>query len=81
MPTISNSLINPKNPKLLKPKSKLRVGVMASGEGTNFQALAQASKYPQLGFEIVLLIVNNHHCGALKKAKTLNIPSIVINHL
>ena len=52
VPTITNSLINPINPKLLKTGLNLRVGVMASGEGTNFQALAEASTYSMnLDFE------------------------------
>ncbi len=58
----------------------LRLGVMASGNGTNFEVLAKACINKTIDAEIGLLIVNNQECNALKKAKELGINSLVIDH-
>ena len=42
----------------------LRLGVMASGEGSNFEALVQACRLGPLQAEVVQLAVNNPGCGA-----------------
>ena len=56
----------------------LRLGVMASGEGTNFEALAQSCCR---GWgQIVMLVVNKAQCGAQRRAQRLGIPSRCIDH-
>jgi phosphoribosylglycinamide formyltransferase-1 len=58
---------------------KIGLGVMASGGGSNFQALAEAvqqGKIPQA--EIRLLIVNRPAAGALERAKRLGVESMVL---
>lgn len=60
-------------------RGPLRVGVLASGSGSNFEALVQQCRdQPEL--EIVLLIVNRPGCGALERAKRLQVPSQLIDH-
>ncbi len=60
--------------------SKLGVGVLASGRGTNFESLARVLKRQAIDAEIRVLIVNLPDALALRRAKSLEIPSLVINH-
>ena len=57
----------------------LRLGVMASGNGSNFEALVQASQ-ERLDAQIELLIVNNPGCGAQQRAERLAVPCLVHDH-
>ena len=61
-------------------QSPLRIGVMASGNGSNFEALAQAIDAGTLAAEIRLLVVNNPGCGAQQRAQRLGIPCTVLDH-
>ena len=51
---------------------------MASGEGSNFEALAESCRTGWA--EIALLVVNNDQCGAHRRAARLGIPSTLIYH-
>ena len=53
---------------------------MASGNGSNFEALVIASRNQVVKADISLLIVNNPNCEAIKRAKRLNIPFVFLNH-
>lgn len=59
---------------------KLRLAVLASGDGTNLQALIDRSKAGQLDAEIVLVISNNPDAGALGRAAQAGIAHICIDH-
>lgn len=58
----------------------LRLGVMASGEGSNFQALVEATRAGLLDATVECLVVNNPECGARKRAKNLGIQCMVHDH-
>jgi len=58
----------------------LRLGVMASGSGSNFEALVQACRGGNLHAEVALLVVNNAGCGAQQRAERLGIPWQVHDH-
>ena len=60
--------------------SPLRLGVMASGNGTNFEALVRAIAAGELCAEIPLLVVNNPGCGAQQRAERLGVPCTVLDH-
>ncbi len=64
-------------PSLIPP---LRIGVMASGNGSNFEAIVQAIRADRLGAEIPLLVVNNRDCGALQRANRFGIHVEVVDH-
>ena len=51
----------------------MRIAVLASGNGTNFEALAKTFKK-----EVVLLLSNNKKAEALKRAKRLGVKSKVV---
>lgn len=53
---------------------------MASGNGSNFEALALAIEAGTLAAEIKLLVVNNPGCGAQQRALRLGIPCTVLDH-
>ncbi len=53
---------------------------MASGNGSNFEALATAIRDRRINAEIALLVVNNPGCGAQHRAERLGIPWQLINH-
>ncbi len=61
-------------------QTPLRIGVMASGNGSNFEALAQAIDAGTLAAEIRLLVVNNPGCGAQQRAQRLGVPCTVLDH-
>ncbi len=55
----------------------MRLGVMCSGEGTNFENIL---RYPQMKHEVVLMIHNTKKCGAVKRAAKFGIPHCRIPH-
>ena len=65
-------------PSTLEPP--LQLGVMASGNGSNFEALVQAIERGELPAQIRLLVVNNPGCGAQHRADRLGIPWAVVDH-
>ena len=53
---------------------------MASGNGSNFEALAHAIQAGDLNARIQRLVVNNPGCGAQQRAERLGIPVSVLDH-
>lgn len=56
-----------------------RIVVCASGEGTNFEAIVNASRAGTLSAEVVGLITNRSDAGALERARRLRIPARVLS--
>ena len=59
---------------------RLRLGVMASGQGSNFEALVQAGRSGGLAADVSLLVVNNAGCGAEQRARQLGIACTLHDH-
>ena len=59
---------------------KIRLGILASGNGSNFESIVRFVQNKQLNAEISILIVNNPNCLAIKRAINYKIPYIIINH-
>jgi phosphoribosylglycinamide formyltransferase-1 len=59
---------------------RLRLGVMASGDGSNFEALVAACRSGDLAAEVSLLVVNEPDCGARGRAERLAIPWRLLDH-
>jgi phosphoribosylglycinamide formyltransferase-1 len=53
---------------------------MASGNGSNFEAIVQSINTGRLGAEIPLLVVNNKNCGAHRRADRFGIHLEVVDH-
>lgn len=78
METIDQALVMPSRvPHLEKP---LALGVMASGSGSNFEALAAAIARGELNAEVRLLICNRPEAGAVARAQRLGVPVRVLDH-
>ncbi len=60
--------------------SKLRLGVLASGGGTNLQAIIDHCRDDLLDAEIVLVLTNNPGAGALERARQAGIKTAYIDH-
>lgn len=59
----------------------MNVGVLASGSGTNLQALIDAGTRGELGnARVVVVGVNVAGCGALARAQTAGVAAFVIDH-
>ena len=61
-------------------ETKIRLGILASGNGSNFEYIVKAIRKKKLNAEISILIVNNPDCLAIKKAIKYEIPYLIINH-
>ena len=74
------SLISPFDSEESHYETKIRLGVLASGNGSNFEYIVKAIRKKKLNAEISILIVNNPDCLAIKKAIKYEIPYLIINH-
>ncbi len=60
-------------------RSKLRVGVLASGRGSNLQAIINASEAGNIDAEVVVVVSDKENAQALERARNHSIPAIYIN--
>ena len=58
---------------------KLRVGVLASGSGTDLQSIIDASEKNMIDAEVVVVISDNKEAFALKRAEKHGIPGFFVN--
>ena len=58
--------------------AKIRLGVLASGRGSNFLAIQETIERGDIDAETVILITNNPDAKALESAKARNIEAVVI---
>ncbi|MDH7506872.1 MAG: phosphoribosylglycinamide formyltransferase [Candidatus Thermoplasmatota archaeon] len=59
--------------------SKLRVGVLASGKGTDLQSIIDASEKKMINAEVVVVISDNKDAFALKRAKKHKIKAFFVD--
>jgi len=64
-------------PRSTKP---LRLGVLLSGSGTNFQAILDAIDRKELDAKVSVVVSNVATAGGIDRAKARDIPAIVIDH-
>lgn len=60
--------------------SPLKLGIMASGSGSNFEAIARAIADGQLNAQIQVLIYNNPGIKAIERAERWGVPAVLLNH-
>lgn len=58
----------------------LKLGVMASGSGSNFEAIATAIAAGKLNAEILVLIYNNPEAAVVARAEKFDVPAVLLNH-
>jgi len=57
------------------------VGVLASGNGTNLQAILDASQAPKsIGARVAVVISNEPQAFALERARKMGVDAVVVNH-
>ncbi len=76
----AESLISPFYSEESHYETKIRLGILASGNGSNFESIVKAIRKKKLHAQISILIVNNPDCLAIKKAIKYEIPYLIINH-
>lgn len=59
---------------------KLRLGILASGGGTNLQAIIDRIQDGTLNAEIALILSNKSAAGALRRGRQAGIPTLCIDH-
>ena len=63
----------------VKRESPLRVAVLASGRGSNLQAIIDAVESRVLQAEIVAVISNRKEAVALERARKHNVPDLFVD--
>ncbi len=89
----SNSLSVDSTPSLVSPgipanpmadylpaDTRLKLGIMASGNGSNFEAVAGAINNGQLNAQIQVLVYNNPGIKAAQRAQRWGVPAVLLNH-
>ena len=80
MNSVTPSLISPNVlPKKLI-SAPLKLGIMASRNGSNFEAVAEAIKDGELAAQIQVLIYNNSSAKAAVRAENWGVPSVFLDH-
>lgn len=74
------ALVSPVVDLLKGSQPPLKLGVMASGSGSNFGAIAQAIHDQKLHAQIQVLIYNNPGIKAIDRADQWGVPAILLNH-
>ena len=77
---MNNALVSPSLNSNIKLDPPLQLGVMASGSGTNFEALAKAIAENKLNAQVKVLIYNNPDAKVRSRAEKWQIPAILIDH-
>lgn len=58
----------------------IQLGILASGNGSNFEAIAEAVTQAKLNAQIKVLIYNNPKAKAAQRAQNRGIPAVLLNH-
>lgn len=56
----------------------IKIGVLASGRGSNFQAIIDGIKGKEIDGQVVALIVDNPEAGAVERAQANGIPYFIV---
>lgn len=74
------SLVSPSLAPISNQNPPLKLGILASGSGSNFEAVAKAIKNRQLNAQIQVLIYNNPQAKVVERAVRWNVPAVLHNH-
>jgi phosphoribosylglycinamide formyltransferase 1 len=79
-PDSTFSLVSPQIQDASSQHKPIKLGIMASGSGSNFEAIAQAIKDGRLNAQIQVLIYNNPDAYAAIRAANWGVPAVLLNH-
>ncbi|MBE9077720.1 phosphoribosylglycinamide formyltransferase [Romeria aff. gracilis LEGE 07310] len=77
--TATHCLISPPGLHELPPP-ELRLGVLASGNGSNFSAILAAIAAGQLRAEVTVVVYNNPTAKVAERAAAAGIPAVLLDH-
>jgi phosphoribosylglycinamide formyltransferase 1 len=66
--------------KIAELPNPLKLGVLASGSGSNFEAIAQAIAQRRLPAQVKVLIYNNPDATVVQRAERYGTPTCLLNH-
>lgn len=79
-PDSTSSLVSPNIAPTFTEGEPLKLGILASGSGSNFEAVAQAIAQGKLNAQIKVLIYNNPEAKVAARGAKWNVPSVLLNH-
>ncbi|MBC6434457.1 phosphoribosylglycinamide formyltransferase [Nostoc sp. HG1] len=79
-PDSTLSLVSPSISDVCQQVAPLKLGIMASGNGSNFDVVAQAIQDGQLNAQIQVLIYNNPSAKAAVRAADRGVEAVLLNH-
>ncbi len=79
-PDSTPSLVSPSINNVCSQVAPIKLGIMASGNGSNFDIVAQAIQDGQLNAQIQVLIYNNPSAQAAVKAANRDVKAVLLNH-
>ncbi len=80
-PDSTLSLVSPTvSPNLFREGNSLKLGILASGNGSNFETVALAIYQGQLNAQIQVLIYNNSSIKVAARAEKWSVPAVLRNH-
>ncbi|MCW5312484.1 phosphoribosylglycinamide formyltransferase [Nostoc sp. KVJ3] len=79
-PDSTLSLVSPSASDICQQVTPLKLGIMASGNGSNFDVVAQAIQDGQLNAQIQVLIYNNPSAKAAVRAANRGVEAVLLNH-
>ncbi|KJH72995.1 phosphoribosylglycinamide formyltransferase [Aliterella atlantica] len=74
------SLVSPSLAPISTQNSPLKLGILASGSGSNFEAIAKSIENGQLNAQLQVLIYNNPQAKVVERAAKWNVPAVLYNH-
>ena len=76
-----NSLVAPAvSLQQINPQKTVKLGILASGSGSNFAAIVEAIKAGKLNAQVSVLIYNNPGAKVALRADSFGIPKVLLNH-
>jgi phosphoribosylglycinamide formyltransferase-1 len=76
---MNSHLMNPDQYPPVQP-TPVKLGLMASGSGSNVEAIVQAIRTGKLNAQIQVLVYNNPDAKVAERADRLKIPNVLLNH-
>jgi phosphoribosylglycinamide formyltransferase-1 len=76
-PTIISPPLPDPWPRFAQP---LKLGILASGNGSNMEAIAESIQRGDLHAQMQVVVYNNPKAGVIERAKRLGIPAVLLNH-
>ncbi len=74
------SLLWPNPAEIPSPADPVLLGILASGNGSNFEAIAQSIQAGELKAQIAVVITNNPEAYVRQRAESKGIPCVLLNH-